>query len=137
MRILIVDDDLIGRRLLLTYLSPHGECETATDGLEAIKAFVLASVEKRRFDLICLDIMMPMMDGHETLRRIRQLEEKDGVIEKDRVKVIMTTALTDRKHVMQAAMDRCSGYLVKPIEKPLLLQKMKSLGLLAEVTNGA
>ena len=132
MRILIVDDDLIGRKVLEKVLSPYGQCEVAADGLEAIKAFIMASAENHRYDLICLDIMMPMMDGHETLRRIRQLEEKDGVVDKNRAKVIMTTALADRKHIMQAAVDRCSGYLIKPIEKQSLLEKMKSLGLLAD-----
>lgn len=132
MRTLIVDDDTIGRRLMVKYLEPYGEIDVAGDGLEALQAFILATTENRPYDLICLDIMMPLMDGQETLRRIRQFEDKFALKERNRVKVIMTTALADRDHIMQAAVDKCSAYLVKPIEKAQLLDKLKSLGFLPE-----
>lgn len=128
MRALIVDDDTIGRRLMEKFLSPYAECDLAGDGLEALKAFILAATENRPYDLICLDIMMPLMDGQETLQRIRQFEDKFSLAEKNRVKVIMTTALADREHIRQAAVDKCSAYLVKPIQKVQLLEKLKSLG---------
>lgn len=114
------------------YLSLYAECDLAEDGLDAIKAFIVARIENRPYDLVCLDIMMPLMDGQEALRRIRQLEDKFSVAERNRVKVIMTTSYADREHIMRAAVDKCSGYLVKPIEKALLLNKLKSVGLLLE-----
>jgi two-component system, chemotaxis family, chemotaxis protein CheY len=132
MRALIVDDDVVGRRLLEKYLSTYAECDLAEDGLDAIRAFIVARTENRPYDLICLDIMMPLMDGQEALRRIRQLEDKLSVAERNRVKIIMTTSYADREHIMRAAVDKCSGYLVKPIEKVLLLNRLKSVGLLIE-----
>ena len=47
----------------------------AVDGKEAIDAFRMAIEEARPYSLICLDIMMPEMDGHEVLKEIRRIEE--------------------------------------------------------------
>ena len=132
MRALIVDDDTIGRKMLAKFLSPYAECDLAGDGLEALNAFVLASTRKRAYDVVFLDIMMPVMDGHETLRMIRQLEDKYGIAEKNRAKVIMITGLTERDHIVRAAVDKCSAYLGKPIQKLQVLEKLKSLGLVTE-----
>ncbi len=133
MKILIAEDDLLSCNMLQKLLSPHGECKVATNGLEAIEAYQEACLEKRPYDLICLDIMMPRMDGNEVLHRIRQLEAKNRVSEKNRVKVIMITALADRKNVTLAALGKCEGYLVKPIGKANLSEKLAQLGFSPEM----
>ena len=125
---MIVEDDLVSRRLMEKLLSSYGECEVVTNGLEAIDAFHEAYAEKRPYDLMCLDIMMPRMDGHEVLRCIRQLEDKRRIDGKQRVRVIVTTALSDRKNVMRAIFGKCEAYLVKPIGKENLLEKLELLG---------
>jgi len=132
MRALIVDDDTIGSRVLAKFLSPYGQCDLVTDGLEAINAFVLASTEKRPYDVVFLDIMMPVMDGHETLRMIRQLEDKYCIAKRNRVKVIMITGSSERDHIIRAAVDKCSAYLVKPVQKGKVLEKLKTLGLVPD-----
>jgi two-component system, chemotaxis family, chemotaxis protein CheY len=128
MKILIVEDELTCRRVLEQFLSPYGKCVVAVDGLEAIEAFQEAIDEKRPYDLVCLDIMLPKMDGHQVLRRIRQLEEKKRIEDENRVKVIMTTGLADRKNVTMAAFGKCEAYLVKPIIKEALSEKLQLLG---------
>ena len=130
MRILIAEDDTLSRNLLHKLLAPYGECKVATNGLEAIEAYKEAYAEKRPYGLICLDIMMPRMDGHEVLHRIRQLEDKNRVEDKYRAKVVMITALADRKNVTLAAFGKCEGYLVKPIGKTSLSEKLEELGFL-------
>lgn len=47
---------------MLKILSKYGECDTV-DGLEAVDAFMLAQKENKPYDLVCLDIMMPKLDG--------------------------------------------------------------------------
>ncbi len=79
MRILIVEDDFTSRRLLQKILAPYGECDIAVDGKEALEAFTLAVREGRRYRLICLDIMMPEMDGQQVLKKIRQMEKELGI----------------------------------------------------------
>ncbi|MCH8194088.1 MAG: response regulator [Planctomycetes bacterium] len=128
MRILIVEDDFAGRRLLQKILSVHGECDIAVDGIEAVDAFKTALQENRPYDLICLDIMMLHMNGHEALTAIRAAEKALGIGGHEGVKVIMTTALKESAHVMEAFREGCEAYLVKPIDKRRLLEEIEKLG---------
>lgn len=133
MKCLIVEDDFAARRLLQRYLSGYGDCDVAVDGNEAVEAFSQATDEKEPYDLICLDIMMPNMDGHEALKAIRQIESDHGINGLDGVKVIMTTALGDSKNVMGSFREGCEAYIVKPVEKDIFIQEMVNLGLVESV----
>ncbi|HBG25504.1 MAG: hypothetical protein A2Y10_14535 [Planctomycetes bacterium GWF2_41_51] len=129
MRFLIVEDNFAARRLLQRYLSGYGVCDLAAEGNEAIEAFRQALDEKEPYDLICLDIMMPNMNGHETLKLIRRIEEERGIYGLDGVKVIMTTALGDSKNVIGAFREGCEAYIIKPIIKEKLLMEADKLGV--------
>jgi two-component system chemotaxis response regulator CheY len=130
-KILIVEDDFISRRILKEILSSYGECDMARDGEEAIRAFCLGWEEQNPYDLICMDIMMPEMDGQDALKRIRDMEKEMGIIGSKEVKVIMVSALDDPKNVIEAFRNGgATSYIVKPIEKEKLLNEIKSLGLL-------
>jgi len=130
LRFLIVDDDGVCRALLEAILSAYGRCTFAYDGREAIDAVRLALEDNEPYDLICLDIMMPGMDGHDALKAIRQLEAQCGVYGSDGAKVIMTTALRDSKHCIQSFREGCESFVTKPIHEEELLQRMRELGLL-------
>lgn len=130
MKYLIVEDDFAGRRLLQRYLSDYGECDIAVDGKEAVEAFRQALEDNEPYDLICLDIMMPNMDGRDALKAIRQIENERGIRGLDGVKVIMTTALGDSKNVVGSFREGCEAYIVKPIEKKKFLEEMEKLGLI-------
>jgi two-component system chemotaxis response regulator CheY len=130
MKTLIVEDDFTSRLLLQQILNPYGECHIAVNGKEAIEAFMVAWAEGSRYDLICLDIMMPEIDGQEVLKRIRSMEETDAVSAVNGVKIIMTTALRDKKNVFTAFEEQCDGYLVKPIDKAKMIDYLKDFGLL-------
>ncbi len=127
---LIVDDDGVCRALLEAILSPFGRCTFAYDGREAVDAVRLAQEDGRRFDLICLDIMMPGLDGHGALKAIRELEQAQGILGSDGVKVIMTTALRDSKHCIRSFKEGCESYVTKPIDEQELLDRMRELGVL-------
>ncbi len=129
MRVLVVEDDFISRRLLCRYLQAQAECDVAVNGNEAIGAFRQILQAGQRYDLICLDIMMPGMDGQETLKRLRAIEEEQGITKADRTKVIMTTALEDHDNVVSAFSNACDGYVVKPIEKRKFLETLQEIGL--------
>lgn len=131
MKFLIVEDDFASRFILQKMLSPYGECDVAVNGIEAIDAYNLAVKEEQPYDLICLDIMMPKMDGQEALKLIRQREVELGIEPKDEVKIIMVTALDTPKDVVEAFYQGgCTSYLVKPIEKKKILNILRDFELI-------
>lgn len=131
MRTLIVEDDSLSREILVNVLGNYGECDQAANGQEAVNAFEQVWEQSRPYDLICMDIMMPQVDGLDALRRIRQIEKSRKVSHTDEAKVIMATALSDSKHVIQALYEGgASAYFVKPIEVDALVMELRKLGLI-------
>lgn len=131
MRTLIVEDEFTSRMLLQKMLERYGECHVAVNGREAVEAIAAAHMVGTPYDLICLDIMMPEMDGQETLKAIRQIEKKAGICGLDGVRIVMTTALRDKDNIMQAFREQCDGYLVKPVDRNKLTKLMDDIGLSA------
>ncbi len=129
MKTLIVEDDFTSRLLLQELLKGYGEVHVAVNGKEAVAAVEKALTEGVPYSLICLDIMMPEMDGQQALTEIRKLEEQRGTISTEGMKIIMTTALDDVKSVSAAYEQLCDGYLVKPIDKTKLTAQLKELHL--------
>jgi two-component system, chemotaxis family, chemotaxis protein CheY len=130
LKILIAEDDLSSRRFLSRFLSQYGECDVVVDGLETIDAYMLAMRERQPYDLICLDIMMPKIDGVKVLKAIRELETQKGLLPEKRVKIIMTTALAE-SGLVQAAFDYgCEAYASKPIDMEKFVEVMGKLGLI-------
>jgi len=129
-RILIAEDDMVSRKFLSKFLSQYGECDTVVDGLEAIDAYILAMKERTPYDLVCLDIMMPKIDGVRVLKAIRELETQKGILPEKRAKIIMTTALGEAGLVQTAFEYDCEAYASKPIDTEKLVEVMKKLGLI-------
>ena len=74
--------------------------------------------------------MMPEMDGQQALKEIRALEESKGTWANKKMKIMMTSALADMKNVSEAHQNLCDAYLLKPIYKSKLLDKLHSLKLI-------
>ena len=130
MRILIAEDDLASRKFLYKFLCQYGECDIVVDGLEALDAFMIATEENNSYNLICLDIMMPRVDGIKALKTIRELETQKGITLENRAKIIMTTALSETKYVQNAFDYGCEAYAAKPIDTVKLVEVIKKLGLI-------
>jgi len=130
LKILIAEDDLASRKFLSKFLSQYGECDLVIDGLETIDAYMLSMRERNPYDLICLDIMMPKIDGVKVLKAIRDLERQKGILPEKRVKIIMTTALAEAELVQTAFDYGCEAYASKPIDTAKLLEVMVKLGLI-------
>ena len=131
-KILIVEDEFISRTLLKEMLTPFGDCDVVTNGREAVDVLEQSySVAGIRYDLVCLDIMMPKMSGHEVLREMRRIEKEKGVYGADAAKVLMVTALDDAKNIMEALVEgRCEAYLTKPLSKARLEEHLRQLQLI-------
>lgn len=130
MKTLIVEDDFISRMLLQGILQVHGPCHICVNGREAVEAFRIALDAGEPYNLACLDIMMPEMDGQTALKQIRALEAAAGILPSNGAKIIMTTALNDKKNVMDAFREQCDLYLVKPIDKDKINESLHTLNLI-------
>jgi two-component system chemotaxis response regulator CheY len=106
---LIVEDDLTSHPLLQEFLKSCGQFNIAVNGKDAVEAVRLALESDEPYDLICMDIMMPEMDGQKALKEIRTLEEAKGIFFSNRVKIIMVTALGNMKDVKGVSKQCCSS----------------------------
>jgi two-component system chemotaxis response regulator CheY len=108
----------------------HGECDIAADGAEALETFRRADEEGKRCEIVCPDVMMPAMNAQTVVKEIRRMEEAEWFRGPDGVKIIMTTALSDPKNILQTFKSQCEAHLVKPIAKKKILEQIRLLGLL-------
>lgn len=131
MKTLIVEDDFTNRLLLQTFLSRFGECHMAVNGKEAVGAFQMAVSNGSPYDLICMDILMPEMNGKEAVKQVRGLEDARGILSNHGVKIIMTTAVNDIKEIVRSFQSLCDAYLIKPIDTAELLAHLRSFRLVA------
>ena len=130
MRILIAEDDFASRKFMFKFLSKYGECDIKVDGMEAVDAYLMALEANDPYDLVCLDIMMPILDGYQALKAIRDLEEERNLPEERRAKIIMTTALNEGANVNQAFDLGCVAYAGKPIDQAKFENVLRKLDLI-------
>jgi len=114
MKSLIVDDDLTSRMILEEILAGLGPVHTTTDGAEALRAVGHALDEGSPYDLICMDLLMPAMNGLEAIQLIRLQEDYRGCPRAARIAVI--TSSEDAVNIDAAFRHLADAYLIKPIE---------------------
>ena len=113
-KILIVDDEEQMRQLLNLYLRQYAyQIEEAADGKEAFDL-----VKSTEYDLIILDVMMPVMDGWETLDKIREISD---------VPILMLTAKGNTEDKVIGLTSGADDYLVKPFEEAELIARIEAL----------
>lgn len=130
MKILLAEDDFVTRKFMTGFLLKYGECDVTVDGMEAVDAFMMALEDDEPYDLVCLDIMMPVMDGYQALMGIRNLEKERNIPKEKQAKIIMATALNDEKNVKMAFELGCTVYSGKPIDQEKFEQVLKKFGLI-------
>ena len=132
MKTLVVEDDYASRKFMMNYISKYGECDGTVDGGEAVEAYMMALEDHEPYDLIFLDVMMPVMDGYQVLKSIREIEKQKGIDETERVKIIMMTALSEERNVKKAFELECEAYCAKPVNLEKLESVLKKLELIDE-----
>lgn len=115
-KILIIDDN---PKYLADALPMYGyEVDVAKDGLQGIKKL---TSDHNDFDLVLLDVMMPNMDGWETLKAIRQNKKLENI------PIIMITAINEEQKEISGLKFGADDYVVKPFILPNLLARIEAL----------
>jgi two-component system chemotaxis response regulator CheY len=127
LKTLIVDDDKVCSAFLLKIFSEYGTCDIAINGIEAVDAFLLAHKEGLPYDLISLDLMLPLFSGEEVLSVIREFEYKKKIQHSKRVKVVITSALYDSELIVQLDKHGFDKYFMKPIDTEKVLDFINAL----------
>src|SRR6056297_1983951 len=120
--ILLAEDDLISRRLIRILIEKLGhKVNVVENGKKAFDAF-----KRDRYDIILMDIQMPIMDGLECTRKIREHEKPNT---QEKVTIIAVTAhamIGDKEKCLTAGMD---DYITKPIDEKSLLNKINKFSI--------
>ncbi len=130
MKTLIVDDVAVNCRVIKGFIGCYGICDVASNARTAIKLFQKAWEEKEPYDLICLDIMMPEIDGHKTLQLIRTLEDRMRIDSSACAYIIMISSRDDQEASLRSRELGCDDYFVKPLNRVKLIHKLEELGLI-------
>lgn len=129
--ILVVDDDEVIRKFLVKVLSQYGQCDMARDGHEAVDMYAGALQQGWAYDLVVMDIMMPIMDGMEATERITRMRDKSEVEGVDSSRVLMLSCLDDAEHLASAQFEAgADAYLTKPVEIHNVIEALLGLGLI-------
>ena len=115
--------DFVTRKNMANFLSQYGECDVTVDGMEAVDAFLLALEEEEPYDLICLDIMMPVMDGYKATMEIRELENK----QLSRIPIIAMTANAFEEDRDKSYRSGMNEHIAKPVDIEKVLEIVKKV----------
>jgi two-component system chemotaxis response regulator CheY len=130
MRALIVDDDFYSRMMLHDMLRGVFECHIAVNGEEAVGAFQKALDDGRPYDVVCLDLLMPEMDGQQALQEMRSCETEHGLGQDARCRIVVISMVEDNRETNEAFfLGGADSFLVKPIDRDRLLEELRSLRL--------
>ncbi|KAL8879801.1 MAG: hypothetical protein Q9198_002661 [Flavoplaca austrocitrina] len=113
--ILLAEDNVVNQRLAVKILEKYNHGVTvANNGLEAFQA-----IQKRRFDVILMDVQMPVMGGFEATGKIREYELREGLVRTPIIALTAHAMLGDREKCIAAQMDE---YLTKPLKQNVMMQ---------------
>ena len=136
-RALIVDDSRYQRFLIIQALEGLFSPEEAADGREAMALFEDALRRGEPFALVVMDILMPVLSGHDALAGIRRLENQYGVEAGKRTPAVMLSSLDDPANMLRAQFESgAQAFVTKPFTPRNLLEALASLGLVENPLGG-
>jgi two-component system, chemotaxis family, chemotaxis protein CheY len=135
MKILMADDNVISRLVLQKLLAEYGEVHTAESGAQAAEMFLEAAKAGAHYGLLCVDYMLPGLNGLEVLAAARKAEEEFPPKNPEhRFRTVFVTAVSDwesRREFREKA-----GYVAKPVTAEKLREELAKLGLARPAAGG-
>jgi two-component system chemotaxis response regulator CheY len=130
-RFLVVDDEDMGRLMLQDFLSEFANCDVAANGKEGLLLFEKALAEGNPYRLLCVDVIMPEMNGLALVRRIRDIEKSHPVFTDFHTSVFVISASDSAWDKADFLLDNlCDDYIVKPFSRSDLMAKLYALKLI-------
>ena len=127
---LIIEDEPVASAIVKIALEGQSDYSVAESGDTALKMFSSSLSSKKYFNVVLIDIGLPDMNGKDILKKIDELEAKENVPQDKRVKKIMVTASSGKDDLFGSIRDQCDDYLLKPVTKEILLDKLRAVGVL-------
>ena len=132
MRSLVIEDDPTSRLFLKRFLERYGEVVIAGDGQHGLYSFYEGLETEKPFDLVCLDLSMPNMDGMQALNLIRKAEDQRGISNEAGSKIVIVTSTTESKVILQSFRSGCAAFMSKPFNSGKFKRQLRDFGLIAE-----
>jgi len=132
---LVVDDEIICRKIFEKVLSRYGQCDAVKNGNEAIEAYKTSLENECPYQLMVLDIIMPDLHGGQVLKQIRELEEERGISEIDKLRVIVTSATDswfNREFVTKNLNFLYETYFIKSPDMNEFIEKIHDFGFIID-----
>lgn len=125
LKTLVVDDEPDNCALLEGILEEISACTSVYTGKAGYEKFVDAFASNQRYDVVLLDVAMPDMDGIALLEKIRNYEEKQGILLGHGTPVIMVTAHS--RTFMKSFKGGCDDFVTKPVDGDKLIEKIQTM----------
>ena len=119
LNILVAEDDRMSRAFITEFMTAYGSVDAATNGMEAVDLFIESIKSKKPYDLLCLDIMMPKVDGIGVLKAMRE----NNIL----TPVLLLTAKTEVDDKVAGLDAGADDYLAKPFDMRELLARVRAL----------
>lgn len=129
MRSLAIDDEFVALSKMVAMLEPFGPCDAATSAQQALELHCKALSEACPYRLITIDINMPGTNGIALLGLLQAEERRRNA---PRSRKLIVTAESTASNVLAALTGECNGFMVKPVRRAVLLDKLAALGLLPD-----
>ena len=126
MKILIIDDEIAALTKLKAILSDYGDCIMTTDADQGLRLFQTAIDSQSPFDLVLIDIQLAQASGLDLLAAMIDLEIQS---EASHALKMMVSASGTKANLVKAFTRGCDGFLVKPVKRDVLIEKLGGLGI--------
>ncbi len=127
-RILVVDDEELGRKAMKKIFAGYGQCTSVSNGKDAVNVYRTALDEKKPFNLIILDISLEDISGLEVLKRIKEIENIENIGKEQQTTIVMATSHSEKETVVNCLQAGCKGYFIKPLKPEPVAKRLAELG---------
>jgi two-component system chemotaxis response regulator CheY len=111
----------LSRTILHTFFSEFAACDAAENGYDALVLFKKAIMDGNPYDLVCTDLVMPVLDGYDLIKKIRETEESFPIKDYIRTKIFVVSVSDSSVDMSHALLEcDCDDYIVKPFHREQL-----------------